>query len=178
MPYPIMVAEKQICTLRATVRGPAGHGSLPVRNGAMGRLGRLLAALNRRRLPVHVTPVVRSTIEAIAEEAPAAAALPLRGLLQERLADRILDRLGERGKFFDPVLHNTASATIVAGGHAHNVIPGEVSVTLDCRLLPGFGPDHVMDELRRLGGSRSSSRSSASTQVRRRPTWACLTRSA
>ena len=27
--YPIQVAEKQVCTLRATVRGPAGHGSMP-----------------------------------------------------------------------------------------------------------------------------------------------------
>jgi hypothetical protein len=30
---------------------------------------------------------------------------------------------------------------VVRGGHAHNVIPGEVSVDLDCRLLPGFGPE-------------------------------------
>ena len=36
--YPIQVAEKQVCTLRATVRGPGGHGSMPVRGGAMARL--------------------------------------------------------------------------------------------------------------------------------------------
>ena len=34
--YPIMVAEKQVCWTRATLRGPAGHGSMPVRGGAMG----------------------------------------------------------------------------------------------------------------------------------------------
>ena len=33
--YPIMVAEKQICWTLATLRGPAGHGSMPVRGGAM-----------------------------------------------------------------------------------------------------------------------------------------------
>jgi acetylornithine deacetylase/succinyl-diaminopimelate desuccinylase-like protein len=32
------------------------------------------------------------------------------------------------------------------------VIPGEVSVDLDCRLLPGFGPDDVSRELRTLAG--------------------------
>jgi acetylornithine deacetylase/succinyl-diaminopimelate desuccinylase-like protein len=147
---PIMVAEKQSCWARATFRGPAGHGSLPVRNGAMGRLGRLLAALDRRRLPVHVTPVVRSMVEAIAAEAPAVVAVPLRALLRPRLTDRILDSLGDRAKLFDPLLHNTASATIVRGGHAANVIPGEVSVDLDCRLLPGFGPDDLFTELRAL----------------------------
>ncbi len=34
--YPIMVAEKQLCWTRATLRGPAGHGSMPIRGGAMG----------------------------------------------------------------------------------------------------------------------------------------------
>jgi acetylornithine deacetylase/succinyl-diaminopimelate desuccinylase-like protein len=148
--YPIMVAEKQLCTVRATLRGPAGHGSLPVRGGAMARLGRLLSALDRRRLPVHVTPVTRLMIEAIAAEVPKAAAVPLRALLRPRLADRVLDRLGDRAKLFDSLLHNTASPTIVVGGHAPNVIPGEVAVDLDCRLLPGFGPEDVFGELRAL----------------------------
>ncbi len=40
--YPIMVAEKQICWMKATLRGPGGHGSLPVRGGAMARLARFL----------------------------------------------------------------------------------------------------------------------------------------
>jgi acetylornithine deacetylase/succinyl-diaminopimelate desuccinylase-like protein len=146
--YPIMVAEKQICVVRATLRGPAGHGSLPVRGGAMGSLGRLLAALDRRRLPVHVTPVVHSMIEAMAQELPAPAAIPLRGLLRPRVTDVILDRLRDRAGFLDPLLHNTASPTVVRGGHAANVIPGEVSSDLDCRLLPGFGPEDVFAELR------------------------------
>ena len=148
--YPLMVAEKQLCSVRAALRGAAGHGSLPVRDSAMGRLGRLLAALDRRRLPVHVTPVVRSMVDAIAAEVPAVAAVPLRALLRPRLTNRILDGLGDRAALFDPLLHNTASPTIVRGGHAANVVPGEVSVDLDCRLLPGFGPERVLDELRGL----------------------------
>jgi acetylornithine deacetylase/succinyl-diaminopimelate desuccinylase-like protein len=150
--YPMMVAEKQLCSARATLRGPAGHGSLPVRNGAMGRLGRLLAALDRRRLPVHLTPVARSMIDAIAADVPPATRIPLRALLRPRLTDRVLGRLGDRGRLFDVLLRNTASATRVGGGHAHNVIPEEVSVDLDCRLLPGFAPDDVFQELRALAG--------------------------
>ena len=42
--YPIMVAEKQVCWTKATLRGPAGHGSLPVRGGAMGKLGQAAAS--------------------------------------------------------------------------------------------------------------------------------------
>jgi acetylornithine deacetylase/succinyl-diaminopimelate desuccinylase-like protein len=40
--YPIQIAEKQMCWMKATVRGPAGHGSQLMRGGAMAQLGRLL----------------------------------------------------------------------------------------------------------------------------------------
>ncbi len=48
--YPIMVAEKQCCWMKATLRGPGGHGSIPVRGGATARLGRLLQRLDQRQL--------------------------------------------------------------------------------------------------------------------------------
>jgi acetylornithine deacetylase/succinyl-diaminopimelate desuccinylase-like protein len=150
--YPIMVAEKQVCWTRALLRGPAGHGSLPIRGGAMGKLARLLGALDRKRLPVHVTPVPRAMVDAIASEVPRPLALMLRGMLQPRLTDRLLDAAGDRGRLFDPLLHNTASATILAGGAQVNVIPDELTVELDCRLLPGFGPEQVFAELRELSG--------------------------
>jgi acetylornithine deacetylase/succinyl-diaminopimelate desuccinylase-like protein len=150
--YPIMVAEKQVCWARAKIGGPAGHGSLPIRGGAMGKLGQLLGGLDRGRLPVHVTPVARTMIEAIAAEVPTPLALPLRGLLNPRLTDRLLDVIGERGKSFDPLLHNTASATIVSGGEKVNVIPDAITLSLDGRLLPGFGPEQLFAELRALTG--------------------------
>jgi acetylornithine deacetylase/succinyl-diaminopimelate desuccinylase-like protein len=150
--YPVMVAEKQVCWTRATLRGRAGHGSMPVKGGAMGSLGRLLERLDGRRLPVHVPGVTRMMVEAIAGELPAAAALPLRGLLRPRVTDRVLDALGDRGRLFDPLLHNTVSPTIVRGGEKINVIPGETSVELDIRLLPGSSPEQAFAELRDLAG--------------------------
>ena len=71
--YPIMVAEKQVCWTRATVRGPAGHGSMPMRGGTMARLARLLHAAGPQRLPVHVTPVPAQMIDAMAGAAAGAA---------------------------------------------------------------------------------------------------------
>ncbi|MDO8212882.1 M20/M25/M40 family metallo-hydrolase [Conexibacter sp. CPCC 206217] len=150
--YPVMVAEKQVCWIRATFRGRAGHGSMPVRDSAAGRLGRLLAALDRGRLPVHVTPSARMMVEGLAADVPAPVAATLRGLLRPRLTDRLLDLLGERGAMLDPLLHHTASATLVRGGEQINVIPAAVTAELDCRLLPGFRPDEVLTELRALGG--------------------------
>jgi acetylornithine deacetylase/succinyl-diaminopimelate desuccinylase-like protein len=151
--YPIEVAEKQLCFLRAVLRGPGGHGALPLRGGAMAKLARLLSRLDRRRLPVHVTPTVRRFFETMAAAAPFPARTILRGLLNPRLSDRMLDLLGSKGRAFDPMLHNTVNATIVRGGEKINVIPSEVTLELDGRLLPGYIPADMIAELRRLVGN-------------------------
>jgi acetylornithine deacetylase/succinyl-diaminopimelate desuccinylase-like protein len=151
--YPIQVAEKQLCWVKATVRGPGGHGALPMRGGTMGRLGELLRSLDRRRLPAHVTPVARDMIEQTAAELPLPAGMLLRRLLDPRLTDRILGLLGERGAAFDPLLHNTVNATIVRGGDKVNVAPAEATVEFDGRLLPGFDADDMLRELGALLGS-------------------------
>ena len=95
--YPIQVAEKQICWLKAVVRGPGGHGAMVNRGGTVARLGKLLTDLDRKRLPVHVTPVVRDFVEWIAAELPRKEATVLRMLLKPRLTDTALRLLGERG---------------------------------------------------------------------------------
>jgi acetylornithine deacetylase/succinyl-diaminopimelate desuccinylase-like protein len=78
--------------------------------------------------------------------------LILRQLLNPVLCDTILKLLGTTGEYFDPLLHNTVNATIIRGGDKINVIPGEISVELDGRLLPGFSPDDMIKEIRQIIG--------------------------
>jgi acetylornithine deacetylase/succinyl-diaminopimelate desuccinylase-like protein len=150
--YPVMVAEKQACWMKATLRGPGGHGSLPMRGGAMARLARFLHVLDRRRLPVHVTPVARAMIDTLASELPPPTGILVAALARPRLTDRVLDLLGERGERFDPLLHNTVNATVVRGGGTINVVPSEVTVELDGRVLPGLDPGDLVAELHALAG--------------------------
>lgn len=150
--YPIQIAEKQICWLRITLRGPGGHGSLPVRQGAMAKLARTLQRLDARRLPVHITPPARLMIASMAAALDGPSGPLLRGLLNPALTGSLLNLLGERGRIFDPLLHNTVSPTVLQGSAKINVIPGEVAIELDGRLLPGFGPADMLHELRALLG--------------------------
>jgi acetylornithine deacetylase/succinyl-diaminopimelate desuccinylase-like protein len=150
--YPIQVAEKQLCSLRGRVRGPGGHGAIGVKGSAMGRLGRVLDRLDRGRLPVHVTPVARAWIEAMADALPRPQALLLRSLLEPRVANVALRAPTEQLRPLDRALRNTVSATIVRGGEKINVIPAEVEVELDGRTLPGFGPNELIAEVRALAG--------------------------
>lgn len=150
--YPIMLAEKQICWLKVTVRGQAGHGSMPVHGEAMARLARVLQTLDRRRLPVHITPVARQMITSMAAALPGPQRLILRQILNPALTDRLLGLLGPIAAAFDPLLHNTVSPTVLHGSTKINVIPAEVSVELDGRLLPGYAPEDMIAELRQLLG--------------------------
>ena len=150
--YPIQVAEKQICWTRATVHGPAGHGSMPVRGGAMAKLAALLDKLDRNRLPVHITPVARLMVEEMAAALGGGTGQALLQLLNPAATDSVLDMLGDAGRIFDAQFHNTVSPTILHASDKINVIPGEVSVDIDGRLLPGQTPDDLVRELRDLLG--------------------------
>jgi acetylornithine deacetylase/succinyl-diaminopimelate desuccinylase-like protein len=151
--YPIQVAEKQICWLRGIVRGPGGHGAIGVRGSAISKLGKIVQTLDKRGLPVHVTPVTRMWLEGMAEHLPRPQSLLLRSLLDPRLAEATL-RVArvEQLRIIERALRNTVSVTIVHAGSKINVIPAEVQLELDGRTLPGFGPDDLIREVHDLVG--------------------------
>ena len=151
--YCIQVLEKQVCWLKATLRGPGGHGSIPMHGGAVAKLGRLLQQLDQHRLPVHIHPVVHQMLGTMADTLISSPTGPkLRQLLDPAHANEVLDQLGSHTHFFDPILHNTVNVTIVHGGHKINVIPSEIVVEMDGRLLPGYNSDDMFQELRELVG--------------------------
>jgi acetylornithine deacetylase/succinyl-diaminopimelate desuccinylase-like protein len=150
--YPIQLGEKQICWLKATVRGPGGHGAMIQRDGTMARLARLLDDLNRKRMPIHVTPIVREMIETIAAHLPRPKRDLMLALRRPALADRMLPKLGPSMRPLEPLLRNTVNATIVRGGDKVNVVPAQIDLELDGRLLPGFTPDDLIAELHGIIG--------------------------
>ena len=152
--YCIQVLEKQMCWFKATLRGPGGHGSIPMHGGTVAKLGKLIQQLDKYRLPVHIHPVMHSMLEIMADALSSSPNGPrLRQLLEPAHADEVLDQLGSHAHFFDPILHNTVNVTIIQGGHKINVIPSEIVVEMDGRLLPGYTPDQMFQELHELVGN-------------------------
>jgi acetylornithine deacetylase/succinyl-diaminopimelate desuccinylase-like protein len=153
--YLIQVAEKQPCWMKATVHGPAGHGSIPIRGGVAAKIADIVTQLDRNRLPVHVTPVVRTMVETLAGAVEPEQADVLRALLDPEQTDSTLDGLGPIGRILDPLLHNTVNTTILRAGEKVNVVPAVGSVEIDGRLLPGYRPEDMMAELRALVGDEA-----------------------
>ncbi|MCB2180188.1 M20/M25/M40 family metallo-hydrolase [bacterium] len=150
--YPVEVAEKQICSLEMTVFGPGGHGSSIVPNNALRKAAKVIERINSHRLPVHITPAVRAMVEGMAESIGFPMGPIFKLLLNPALTDWMLDRLGSVGLVLLPMFHNTVSATIIQGGSKINVIPSEISIKLDGRMLPGMRPEEMIAELRELIG--------------------------
>ena len=150
--FPIQVAEKQICWLKATVRGSGGHGSRVIQGGTMARLGQFLLDLDQNLLPVHITPVVESMMGEVADALPAPVDGLVRQLLDPAKTDDVIKLLGKEGDAFNPLLRNTINATIVRGGEKINVIPSMIELELDGRSLPGFSPQDIIDEVQAIVG--------------------------
>ncbi len=145
--YPIQVTEKVGHGLNITVRGPSGHGSQPIRDGAMAKAAEVLTRLTRERLPLHVTPVAEAFVRAVARAQP-----ELLGLLDPRRTGQVLAEMGRDARMFEAILHNTAVPTVLQAGYKSNVIPGSVEITVDGRLLPGQTSEEFMREVRALIG--------------------------
>ena len=116
----------------------------------MAKMGKFINKISASSLAPHITPIPRQMIQAIAAAMPLPSKLILRQLLNPILTKNILKLLGPKGDKFKPMLFNTVNPTVIRGGSKINVIPSEISLKLDCRLLPGFTPENLFKELRQL----------------------------
>jgi acetylornithine deacetylase/succinyl-diaminopimelate desuccinylase-like protein len=141
--YLCQVGEKGASRLRITARGPAGHASVPLEDTAMARLGEALIRLNAWRSEIILTPPMRQLLQSVApafgEQGEAFVESFLANPTWETFEQFPLDeelRLELRAS-----VSNTAVPTMLKGGVRINVIPSEVSVDVDGRILPGEDPE-------------------------------------
>jgi acetylornithine deacetylase/succinyl-diaminopimelate desuccinylase-like protein len=142
--YPVQVAEKGFCWVRARITGEPGHGSMPRQDSAVTRLGEALTALGRARLPVHPTRYVAEFLDALRARQPALIQPLVRLIARPHLLARIARLVpnASTARSFSALLSNTASATVVRAGAKTNVIPGLAEFEIDGRTLRAvLGPD-------------------------------------
>ena len=126
--YPIQVAEKGFVTVRMTVTGAPGHGSMPRADTAIARMAELITRITLTPMRRRLTPLMRAIF---AEFGVTPEKAPL---------------------LFRPMMANTVTPTILQAGYKDNVIPGEASVILDGRTLPGEDERSFLAELRSMVG--------------------------
>ena len=150
--YPIQVAEKGFVPYRIHVTGNWGHGSMPRDDNAA-----VLAAGIIERLavpgPIRLTPVMVRFLEAAAEALPASAATTLRAIAATELApddiDRAIDGLCDPmyARALRALIRDTLSPNVMAAGVKYNVIPGDATIDVDCRILPGTSEADIREDV-------------------------------
>ncbi len=153
--YLCQTGEKGVARLRLTGRGEPGHASMPLHDTAMSRAARAVVALTGHTFPTVMTRTVERMLTAIA----GAVGGDLERQVAEALANPTWETLA-RLPFSETELRslyattrNTAVPTIIRGGHRINVIPSEVTVDVDGRVLPGQDPERFAAEVRDLVGA-------------------------
>jgi acetylornithine deacetylase/succinyl-diaminopimelate desuccinylase-like protein len=149
---PIQVQEKQVCWLKVTLSGVGGHASTPCRDSVIMQLEKFLQCIREKRLPVHITATPQRMIEALIHVLPEQGGMYFQRLLDAKQTDMVLDQMGIYGLWLDAALHNTVNVTTIHAGKSINVLPTEVIIQLDGRLLPGYSPVDLCDELHQLVG--------------------------
>jgi acetylornithine deacetylase/succinyl-diaminopimelate desuccinylase-like protein len=152
--YPIQVAEKGFCWVRARINGEPGHGSMPRQDSVVTKLGEALSKLGTAQLPLHPTRYVTEFLDAVRAAQPALlqplVKLVARPQLLARLTRLVPGASVARG--FSALLSNTAAATVVRAGAKTNVIPGVAEFEIDGRTLPGQTDEDLLRELRAVLG--------------------------
>jgi acetylornithine deacetylase/succinyl-diaminopimelate desuccinylase-like protein len=152
--YPVQVAEKGLCWIRARVTGTPGHGSMPRHDSVITRLGEALVAIGKARMPIHPTKYVTNFVEALRAQQPALLQPLIKLVARPHLLARVARLIpnASAARSFSALLSNTASATVIRAGSATNVIPGVAEFEIDGRTLPGQTDADLLRELREVLG--------------------------
>jgi acetylornithine deacetylase/succinyl-diaminopimelate desuccinylase-like protein len=149
--WDVDVTEKSALWLRVVATGKAGHASIPEPDGAVARLVRGLSRILAWQPPLRLIPAV----DAYFRQLSVTETGDLRRALADpraALGDPKLRAILLADPFRAACLRATISVTGLKGSDKVNVIPGEASATLDCRLLPGDDPKAFLAELAKAAG--------------------------
>jgi acetylornithine deacetylase/succinyl-diaminopimelate desuccinylase-like protein len=152
--YPIQVAEKGFCWVRARITGEPGHGSMPRHDSVVTKLGEALAKLGKTPLPLHPTSYVSNFLDSLRARRPGIIQPLVKLLARPHLLARVARLVpgASIARSFSALLSNTAAATVVRAGSKTNVIPGLAEFEIDGRTLPGQTDDDLLRELHAVLG--------------------------
>jgi len=133
----VETTEKQPKGAVLISKGPAGHGSRPMRSSAVVHLATAVATIAAWEPPTKFNDTTRYYFEKLATVSDPASAQRYKDLFNPAKAAAARDYLAEHEPGLYSMLHTSISPNIIQAGYQINVIPSEARATLDIRALPG-----------------------------------------
>ncbi|MEM1810845.1 MAG: M20/M25/M40 family metallo-hydrolase [Thermofilaceae archaeon] len=139
----VQTAEKGVFWFKLKFKGRPGHASMPKSgDNALLKAAEAARRLGAKQPPVDLKLPAKRMIAGFLEARGVPP--PLRALLATRFGAGLIVKLaGDSAPMIDAMLRNTMSPTVVQGGNKVNIIPSYCELSVDCRLLPGYGEEWV-----------------------------------
>ncbi|HEY8463235.1 MAG TPA: M20/M25/M40 family metallo-hydrolase [Bacillota bacterium] len=138
--------EKGILWLKLTVKGTAGHASMPAKDNAIDRMAAVLNRLKRHKQLMQLCQTSRGFLTALARKR--GLHLPEDAAAADYSLRMFASRHFRENRSVQAMLYNTVTPTIIRAGTKTNVLPETCELTLDCRLVPGQTPEEFLTELK------------------------------
>jgi len=137
-------AEKCPLWLELKAKGQAGHASMPLPDSATNKLVRALYKIEQAGPNFKVLPPVEEYFKNISKTEKTGEMQETYAAISEAVKDPSKTKLIMSDILKSSMLKNTISLTVMKAGYKTNVIPGEATAQLDCRILPGVTKDEVV----------------------------------
>ncbi len=132
----VQTAEKLPNALVLKAKGPAGHGSRPLRDNAILHLSRAVEKIAMWDPPMRLNDTTRYYFEKLASVSSPEEAARYNALFDTAKSAAARDYLAEHEPGNYSMLHTSISPNMFTAGYQINVIPSTAEASLDVRALP------------------------------------------
>ena len=133
----IETTEKQPMPMHLTVKGMAGHGSVPLKTNAVLHLSRAVDKVASWEPPTRFNDTTRTYFEKLANLSSPEDAARYKALLDPAKAPAARQYLADNDPQAYSMLHTSISPNMFQAGFQVNVITSSAEATLDIRAFPG-----------------------------------------
>jgi acetylornithine deacetylase/succinyl-diaminopimelate desuccinylase-like protein len=148
----VQTTEKLPRGIDLIARGPAGHGSVPLKTNALARLSGAVARVSEWMPPLEVNDTTAAYFKGLAAlSTPEAAKRYMAVLsLDPKISRPAEEYLLEHEPRHSSMLRTSLTPTLLQAGYRINVIPSEATATFDVRVLPDEDLDRFLEQVRKV----------------------------
>jgi acetylornithine deacetylase/succinyl-diaminopimelate desuccinylase-like protein len=146
----VQTLEKIPYGVELTARGPAGHGSVPLKGNAIAHLSAAVDKVANWRPPIRLNETTSAYFERLAKISSPEEAARYRAVSDPTKAGAADEYFLENEPRHASMLRTSISPNIFQAGYRINVIPSEAKATLDVRALPDEKMPAFLEQVKKI----------------------------
>ncbi len=144
----VRTGEKGYADFIFTIRDKGGHSASPGKESAIAKMGQLAIDIHAAQFPYRVTKGVLDEYKA---KGPYMGERGKVFMNMDKDFDAVIPYI-EQAPFLAAKFHTTQAITMIKGSDQANILPTEVTMTVNCRLLEGDTVDSLMEKFKKIAG--------------------------